>query len=154
VIPVVLRCVDAVTDEDDRSVDLRALRVSLVSSNKFVGKFQRNLGARLGRKGELRLFAICGNTIKTDVLKIPAVLAGGSQAVALELRRNPVGGGIPAFLPGTAAFKAVVGKMLDGCANLLGIDTIHGLGSIGGKTGRRGGKQSDRQHEQGSKFSH
>jgi hypothetical protein len=80
----------------------------LVGGNIVIGKLQGDFIARLGHEGKLGLLAVRGDAIEIHALKVSAVIAVREQAIAFELRGNPVGSLVATFLPGAATFQSVV----------------------------------------------
>src|SRR5882724_9788297 len=99
----------------------------LVVRDVVIGELECNLRPGFGSKSESGLFRICRHAKKIDLLKVSSLISGGRQAIALELRGNPVGGHIAALLPGAATLQRVVRKVFHRGADLFRVNGIHRL---------------------------
>ena len=122
VVPLVFGSGDAVAHKDDRRVEVRHGRLTLVAGYVVVEILQRHRRAVLRNEGEGGLRQRL-HTDHRDVLKVGALVAGRLQPIALELRRNPVGRRVATLLTRATSFQFVAGKIFHRIANLLRFDS-------------------------------
>ena len=121
IVPLKFGSGDAVADKNNGSIDVGGFGLELVGGDVIVELFQVQWGAIRKRQGKCG----SGKCLHADhghILEVGAVFASRVKAVALELRRDVVGGEISAFLASAAAFEFVAGQILHMGANLFRVN--------------------------------
>ena len=127
VVPAVLGRIDAVTDKDDRRIDVGRSLPAFVLHHEVgvVGERHGRFACRHEREPGRGLVGVHG--VQVDLLEKGAVVTGRLQPVQRKLGPDVLGRQLCPALAGSPPFQEIAGQEPDMGANPLGIDQRRGL---------------------------